>query len=114
MAPIVDKLMAPGPGHPALRVAEEAHQALNVAVVVTSVHGAHTALREAGSLASQLGARITLIVPEIVPYVLPLESPAVPVEFIENSFAYSQVRALLRREYKYAFAATVSGPCSRY
>jgi hypothetical protein len=86
MALGLDKLLAPGPGHPAGKVAEETDRELNVAVVFTSVHATLAALKEAGKLASQLGARITLIVPEVVPYPLPLESPRIAVEFNENRF----------------------------
>ena len=44
------------------------------------------ALKEAGNLANSLGARITLVVPQVVPYPLPLETPPVLVEFNENRF----------------------------
>jgi hypothetical protein len=50
------------------------------------VHSTLAALKEAGDLASQLGARITLIVPEIVPYPIPLETPPVLVKFNEHRF----------------------------
>jgi hypothetical protein len=44
------------------------------------------ALKEAGNLANSLGARIKLVVPQVVPYPLPLETPPVLVEFNENRF----------------------------
>jgi hypothetical protein len=43
-------------------------------------------LKEAGNLASSLGARIRLVVPQVVPYPLPLETPPVRAEFNENRF----------------------------
>ncbi len=57
-----------------------------VAVLYTSVHSTLAALREAGNLASHLGARITLMVPEAVPYAVSLETPPVLVEFNEHRF----------------------------
>jgi lipoprotein-anchoring transpeptidase ErfK/SrfK len=42
------------------------------------------ALREAGSLASALGGRIHLVVPQIVAYPLPLTSPPILVDFTER------------------------------
>jgi hypothetical protein len=59
---------------------------LNIAVVFTSVSSTLAALKEAGNLANSLGSRITLVVPQVVPYTLPLESPLVPLEFNENRF----------------------------
>jgi hypothetical protein len=68
------------------REVEDADQRLNIAVVFTSVESTLTALKEAGTLASSLGARITLLVPQVVPHPLPLESPPVLVEFNERRF----------------------------
>ena len=55
-------------------------------MVFTSVEATLAALKEAGNLANSLGARITLVVPQVVPYPLPLETPPVLVEFNENRF----------------------------
>ncbi len=66
--------------------AEDAGQRLNIAVVFTSVETTLAALKEAGSLASRLGARITLLVPQVVPYPLPLETPPVLIDFNEKRF----------------------------
>jgi len=44
------------------------------------------ALKEAGNLANSLGARITLVVPQVVPFPLPLETPPVLLEFNQNRF----------------------------
>ena len=86
MALGLEILLAPEAGYPATPLAEESNLGLNITVVFTSVHATLAALKEAGNLASQLGARITLIVPEVVPYGLPLEAPPVPVLFTENRF----------------------------
>ena len=59
---------------------------LEVAVVFTSAPATIAALRTAGGLADRLSARITMIVPQVVPYPLPLESPPVLIEFSERRF----------------------------
>jgi hypothetical protein len=59
---------------------------LNVCVVFTSVEGTMAALRTAGTLANRLGACITLVVPEVVPYHLPLDKPAVLHDWNERRF----------------------------
>ena len=86
MSLAIEKLLAPATGHPARPIGEEADQKLNIAVVFTSVESTLAALKEAGNLANSLGARITLVVPQVVPYPLPLETPPVLVEFNENRF----------------------------
>jgi hypothetical protein len=57
---------------------------LDISVVFTSLDGTLAALKTAGELASSLGSRITLIVPQVVPYPLPLESPPMLVDFSER------------------------------
>ena len=59
---------------------------LNIAVIYNSVDFTLSALRRAGVLANSLHARITLIVPQIVPYPLPLVSLPVEREFKERAF----------------------------
>jgi hypothetical protein len=59
---------------------------LSVTVVFTTVGWTLEALRKAGSLASQLGGCITLLVPQVVPYPLPLESPPVLIDWSERRF----------------------------
>jgi len=86
MSLAIEKLLAPRTGHPTRPVGEEADQKLNIAVVFTSVEPTLLALKEAGSLANSLSARITLMVPQVVPYPLPLETPPVLVEFNEHRF----------------------------
>jgi hypothetical protein len=57
---------------------------LNVVVVCSSMQETRAALRKAGTLASELGAQITLVVPQTVPYPLPLTSPPVLLDFAER------------------------------
>src|SRR5664279_5686212 len=86
MSLAIAKILVPATGYPARPTAEEADQKLNIAVVFTSVESTLPALQEAGNLANSLGARIKLVVPQVVPYPLPLETPPVLVEFNENRF----------------------------
>lgn len=86
MSLAIQKILKPATVHPSRPPVEEAGQKLNIAVVFTSVEATLAALKEAGTLASSLGARITLLVPQVVPYPLPLESPPVFLDFNENRF----------------------------
>ncbi len=86
MSLAIEKILAPAPGHPAQPRVEETERRLNISVVFTTVESTLAALKEAGTLASSLGARITLLVPQVVPYPLPLETPPVLVEFNEKRF----------------------------
>jgi hypothetical protein len=86
MSLAIEKTLAPAIGQPSRPPAEEVGQRLNIHVVFTSVDSTLAALKEAGNLANSLGARITLVVPQVVPYPRPLESPPVLVEFNENRF----------------------------
>jgi hypothetical protein len=86
MSLAIEKLLAPRTGHPARPIGEEADRKLNIAVVFTSVEPTLAALQEAGNLANNLGARITLVVPQVVPYPLPLETPPILVQFNERRF----------------------------
>src|SRR5271166_6207193 len=85
MSLAIEKILVPAIGHPTQPAREEANR-LNIAVVFTSVKSTLVALKEAGNLANSLGARIQLIVPQVVPYPLPLETPPVLVQFNENRF----------------------------
>ncbi len=81
-----EKMPMPAIGHPTPSLGEDACQGLNIAVVFTSVESTLAALKEAGNLANRLGARIMLVVPQVVPYPLPLDRPPVQVEFSERRF----------------------------
>jgi hypothetical protein len=59
---------------------------LDVSVIFTSLKPTLRALRQAASLAKRLAGRITLVVPQIVPYPLPLSSPPILLEFNERRF----------------------------
>ena len=86
MSLAIEKVLAPATGHPAQQAYEQTDAKLNISVVFTSVPSTLAALREAGELASNLSARITLLVPQVVPYPLPLESPPVLLDFNERRF----------------------------
>ena len=83
----LDRVLAPSPGLPLPPVPEEHEPRLNVIVVFTSVAPTLAALKEAGILASKLGGRITLLVPQVVPYPLPLTSPPVLLDWNETRFS---------------------------
>ncbi len=84
MALALERMIAPVTGVPARPPLEETGSKLNISVIFTSVEATLAALKEAGSLASSLGGQITLVVPQIVPYPLPLTSPPVLVDFNER------------------------------
>jgi len=86
MALAFEKLLAPATGRPQTSDGETSESALTIAVVFTSVESTLSALRKAGSVATSLNASITLMVPQIVPYPLPLTSPPVLLDFNERRF----------------------------
>ena len=73
---------------------------LEIFVIFTSEKGTIGALRKAGALAAQLRGRITLVVPQVVPYPLPLSRPPVLLSFSEQKFraiaAESPVETVVR------------------
>lgn len=74
-------------GHPALASsAKRTEPCLNINVVFTYVDATLAALKEAGLLANRLCGRITLLVPQIVPYPLPLTSPPMLLDWSERRF----------------------------
>ena len=83
---VLERILIPATGHPARPSAEDTDQRLNIAVVFTCVESTLAALRKAGALAESLGARITLVAPQVVPFPLPLESPPVLLDWNENRF----------------------------
>lgn len=84
MALALERMIAPLTGVPARPFPPGSDSKLEISVVFTSVDATLAALKEAGNLAENLGARITLIVPQTVPYPLPLSTPPVLVEFNER------------------------------
>ena len=79
-----EERLIPAAGRPAPPPAQDPEHRLDVAVVFTSAAATVLALKTAGALADRLSARISLLVPQIVPYPRPLESPAVLIDFSEN------------------------------
>lgn len=77
------------------RPRDESEHSLEVAVVFTSAAATIAALRKAGALADQLGARISLVVPQVVPYPLPLETPPVLREFSDCRFREIATESLI-------------------
>ena len=86
MSLAIQQVLAPATAHPIRPEINESQRHLNISVVFTSVESTLAALREAANLANCLGARITLLVPQPVPYALPLERPPVLLEFNEKRF----------------------------
>jgi hypothetical protein len=88
---------------------------LEVLVLFTTAPETVLALRKAAGLASQLNARIELIVPEIVPYPLPIEHPPVAPSFLIDRYQTivqqagidADIRVCLCREPRAALAATL-------
>jgi hypothetical protein len=78
MALALERVLTPAAG--------EAEPKLNISVVFTSVESTLAALRKAGVLANRMNARVTLVVPQVVPYPLPLTSPPVLVDWSERRF----------------------------
>ncbi len=59
---------------------------VEVVVVHTAIPATLVALQTAATLAKGLSARVRLLVPQVVPYALPLEAPPVPTSFTERRF----------------------------
>jgi len=86
MPSITETRPAFSPGYPEPRTSGGSKQRLNVIVVFTAVEPTLAALRTAGALACQLNMRITLVVPHVVPYPLPLSRSPVPLGWMERHF----------------------------
>jgi hypothetical protein len=84
MALALDRTIAPGIKVPEPQFAQETDSKLDISVVFTSRDATLAALKEAGNLANNLGGRINLIVPQLVPYPLPLSDPPVRIDFNER------------------------------
>jgi len=98
MSLALEKLLIPENRAPQPSVETESR--LNISVVFTSVAPTLAALKKAGDLANQLGGHITLLVPQIVPYPLPLTSPPVLLDWNERRFrviaSQSSVETMVR------------------
>ncbi len=86
-------LVRDGPFEKASGGAPTQQTKFGVAVVFTSVRATIAALQRAAVLARGLHAQVTLVVPQIVPYPLPVTSPPVLTEFNERRFRRIGVRA---------------------
>jgi hypothetical protein len=86
MSSLLEQVLVPAAEVPEEPSGGEANSELNIAVVFTSIESTLSALRTAAALANRLRARITLMVPQVVPYPLPLNTPPVPLEFSERRF----------------------------
>lgn len=87
MALAFENRLAPAAGLPVDMPQAELTSRLNIAVVFTSVQPTLAALKEAGLLAARLCGRITLLVPQVVPYPLPLTSPPVLIDWNVKRFS---------------------------
>ena len=87
MSLALEKTLAPAPARPEDPPVEGTNHRLDVAVVFTSVEPTLRALKEAGALAERLESRITLLVPQVVPFPLPVTSPPVLLDFNERRFS---------------------------
>jgi len=83
---VFEKRLSPVTRRPAPAHQEETESSLEVTVVFTSPAATMAAVRKAGVLARPLNARISLLVPQVVPYPAPLESPPVLVDFSQQWF----------------------------
>lgn len=86
MALALERLVTPSTRLPERLTPQEAESGLNISVVFTSVDTTLAALKQAGSWANRLGAHITLVVPQVVPMPLPLDSPPVLIDWNEKHF----------------------------
>jgi len=86
MSLALNRVACPETLHPARQGTAETDPRLNIAVIFTSVQSTLAALRKAGALATSLGAGITILAPQVVPYPLPLESPPVLLDWNERRF----------------------------
>jgi hypothetical protein len=89
---VYDLLLAEGPARPQTPArprtldTSDPNCPLEVTVIFTGLKVTTRALRSAAELADNLHGRIRLVVPQVVPFPLPLESPPVLVRFQEERF----------------------------
>ncbi len=86
MALAFERMLIPAVTRPERPAGAGQDSLLGVVVVFTSVEATIHAIRRAGALATRLSAHITLVVPQVVPYPLPLTSPPVLLDFSERRF----------------------------
>jgi hypothetical protein len=71
----------PGESRPPAAPETGSDSSLQVSVLFTTTQATLTALKRAGQLAAKLGARITVITPQIVPFPLDLPKPTIDPAF---------------------------------
>lgn len=81
----LERIFSPASGLPEWPTTEPESE-LKISVVFTQVEPTLGALKHAGVLARNLGARISLLAPQVVPYPLPLDDSPVSPEFNERRF----------------------------
>ena len=86
MSLAIEMILEPATSLPEQAGGQATEPNLNVFVVFTSPESTISALREAGSLATNLAMRVTLVVPQVVPFAVPFDTPPVYVEFNEKRF----------------------------
>ena len=86
MSLALERTLAESPALPPRPRSADAESRLNISVVFTSVEATLQALKRAGTLATRLKGRITLLVPQVVPFPLPLASPPVLLDWNERRF----------------------------
>jgi hypothetical protein len=86
MAFVLDRPLAPPASRRVPAETDGNEDNLEISVIFTSVEPTLRALKQAASLAKRLAGHIALVVPQIVPYPLPLSSPPVLLEFNERRF----------------------------
>ena len=93
MVPVVEKRLASHSEVPPEQPKQE--NGLEIQVLYTTLRDTLSALRRAAELSLRLGASITLVVPQVVPYPYPLTSPPVLLEFNERRFRTIAKTALI-------------------
>ena len=86
MAFVLETPLAPSVAWPSPTETDGSANNLDVSVIFTSLGPTLGALKKAAVFAKPLAGRITLVVPQIVPYPLPLSSPPILLEFNEKRF----------------------------
>ena len=81
IASVFEKDLVPEVSPPHRWPREDGDRRLEISVLFTSPAAVLAALKRAAGLAGSLSARITLIVPQVVPFPLPLTSPPVLLDF---------------------------------
>ncbi|MBC8165444.1 MAG: hypothetical protein H7Y20_06185 [Bryobacteraceae bacterium] len=81
-----ERKLTPKPRKLSMSTAVQPGLRLSITVVFTSIASTLSALKRAAVLADQLHGRITLVVPQVVPYPLPLTSPPVLIDWNERRF----------------------------